>query len=80
DANGNYSFNNVKPGDYNVIQTNLPGYTDVSEVDGGSDGDNPNNGIVNNIPVTVDPGETDSGNNFVDERRGAITGNVKEDT
>ncbi|HBY80879.1 MAG TPA: hypothetical protein DEG47_28600, partial [Cyanobacteria bacterium UBA11148] len=32
-----------------------------------------------NIPVTVDPGETDSGNNFIDERLGTISGNVLED-
>ncbi|NES07508.1 MAG: PPXXXP-CTERM sorting domain-containing protein, partial [Okeania sp. SIO2F4] len=38
----------------------------VSEVDGGDDSDNPDNGIDNNIPVTVDPGEADTGNDFVD--------------
>ncbi|HBL09919.1 MAG TPA: hypothetical protein DD379_00445 [Cyanobacteria bacterium UBA11162] len=63
---GTYQFNNVAPGNYNVIETNLPNYGDVSEVDGGDDSDNPDNGIVNNIPVTVDPGEADTGNDFVD--------------
>ncbi|WP_298624811.1 SdrD B-like domain-containing protein, partial [uncultured Zoogloea sp.] len=71
DASGNYSFNGVPPGNYVVQETNKPGYTDVSDKDGGD---------LNSIAVTVTPGSTNSGNNFVDERLpGAISGTVRED-
>ncbi|NES68259.1 MAG: DUF11 domain-containing protein, partial [Okeania sp. SIO2D1] len=79
---GTYSFTDVEPGNYNVVETNLPGYQDVSEVDGGDDGDNPDNGFVNNIPVTVDPGEHDTGNNFVDRQQAdlSVVKTVDDDT
>ncbi|NEQ77023.1 MAG: Cna B-type domain-containing protein, partial [Okeania sp. SIO2C9] len=84
DANGDYIFTDVAPGDYQVVETNLPGYQDVSEVDGGNDGgddtDGGNNNIVNNIPVILTPGENDTGNDFVDEQVGTISGTVFEDT
>lgn len=80
DSNGDYSFEYVTPGTYNVVQTNLTGYGDVSEVDGGDDSDNADNGITNSIPVTLAANETDSGNNFVDEQLGTISGTVLEDT
>ena len=51
-ANGTYLFDTVPAGNYNVKETQPPGYFDVSEVDGGADGDNPTNNITNNIPVT----------------------------
>ncbi|MCK6396641.1 SdrD B-like domain-containing protein, partial [Zoogloea sp.] len=71
DASGNYSFNGVPPGNYVVQETNKPGYTDVSDKDGGD---------LNSIAVTVTPGATNSGNDFVDERLpGAISGTVRED-
>jgi serine-aspartate repeat-containing protein C/D/E len=71
DANGNYSFANVPAGNYTVEQTNKPGFTDVSDIDGG----NPNS-----IAVTVTPGATNPGNNFIDERLpGNISGTVRED-
>ena len=84
DANGDYSFNNVSPGDYQVEETNPVGFQDVSEADGefdgGDDTDGGDNGIVNNIPVVLDPGENDEGNDFVDEEPGSISGTVLEDT
>ena len=78
DQNGNYSFNNVIPGDYQVREIQPASYSNISEVDGGTDGDNPDNNIVNNIPVTVDPGEVDTGNDFVEALNGSITGNVSD--
>ena len=63
DANGNYSFAGVPAGNYTVEQTNKPGFTDVGDKDGG----NPNS-----IAVTVTPGATNPGNNFIDERTAAI--------
>lgn len=65
-ADGTYEFSDVASGNYNVVETQPNGYTDVSEVDGGADADNLDNGIVNNIPVTVDAGEADAGNDFVE--------------
>ena len=62
-AQGNYGFNNLLPGDYQVRQTNLNGYGDVSDP------------IVD---VTLAAGETNTDNDFVDEL-GLITGNVKAD-
>ena len=38
EADGSYQFVNLLPGDYQVRETNLTGYGDVSD----SDGDNPN--------------------------------------
>ena len=80
DANGDFLFSDVPPGDYTVVEQQPAGYSDVSEAEGGDDGDNPDNGVLNSIDVTVSPGETDTGNDFIEEIPGAISGNVTEDT
>ena len=36
--------------------------------------------VINSIAVTVDPNETDTGNDFVETQLGAVTGNVSADT
>ncbi|NEQ73047.1 MAG: hypothetical protein F6K23_08130, partial [Okeania sp. SIO2C9] len=82
-SDGTYSFNDVEPGDYEVVQTNLPGYQDVSDQDNSNDGDpTDNNTTVDNIVgVTLEPGEDDTDNDFVDEiPNGSISGTVTEDT
>ena len=56
------------PGNYTVVETQPTDYANVSEVDGGDDGDNLDSSILNSIPVIVSPGETDSGNDFVEEQ------------
>ncbi len=56
---GTYSFTNLPAGDYVVLQTNLPGYNDVGDVDGGD---------PNTIFATVPPGGQSTGNDFVDDR------------
>jgi protocatechuate 3,4-dioxygenase beta subunit len=71
-ADGTYSFNNLAPVNYLVKQTNLDDYQDVSDKDGGAD--------LNSIAVTVTKDETNSGNDFVDEKLGAIAGTVLKDT
>ena len=75
DANGNYLFTAIAPGDYVVEETDLDGYTSVSDgdstLDNGEDvpNEDPND---NRIPVSVgiDSGtqnvENDQDNNFVD--------------
>ncbi len=56
-SGGFYSFNNINSGDYQVRQTNLPGFVDVSDSDGGD---------PNLINVTVVDGGVYSNLNFVD--------------
>lgn len=83
DSSGNYTFSNVTPGSYIVKQTDLTGYNSISDGDStnGSD-DTPTNSNTNDnlIPVTITSGETDSGNDFVDEQTGSIIGTVLIDT
>ncbi|KAI2496385.1 oxidoreductase [Fragilaria crotonensis] len=71
DSLGNYVFNDIPAGDYFVKESNLPGYLDVSDVDGG----NPNL-----ISVSLAGGEDSTGNDFVDEPARRIDGSVLEDT
>ena len=77
---GEYTFSDVVPGNYTVVETQPTDYANVSEVDGGDDGDNLDSSVLNSIPVIVDPGETDSGNDFVEEQFGSVTGNVSANT
>jgi serine-aspartate repeat-containing protein C/D/E len=58
-ALGGYEFNNLPAGSYTVHQTNLPGYNDVGDIDGG----NPNL-----ITVNVPAGGASTGNDFIDDR------------
>ena len=77
DANGNYSFNDLIPGNYTIREVQPGGYLNVSENEGGADNDTPNDGVINSIKAVVTPGETDSGNDFVEKQNlGKITGNV----
>ncbi len=72
DASGNYSFINIPAGNYTVRQTNLAGYSNVSDIDGGN---------LNEIAVTLSTGQDSTGNDFVDEQLlSNISGNVKADT
>ena len=88
DALGSYSFTNVEPGDYLIKQTNLSGYADVSDNDavdddggaGGTDDDTNSDTNDNLIPVSLSSQESDTGNNFIDEQTGTITGEVLADT
>ena len=53
-ADGDYTFSNVMPGEYTVVETQPTDYNNVSEVEGGTDADNGDNNIINSIAVTVD--------------------------
>ena len=66
DPEGYYYFGNLIPGDYNIIESQPSGYEDIMELDGGDDLDKVDNNIMNNIPSTVNPGENDSGNDFIE--------------
>ena len=70
DTEGNYVFYDLPSGDYTVIETNLPGYLDVSDVDGPND---------NTINVPLGRGENVTGRDFVDELGRTISGTVLED-
>ncbi len=83
DSSGNYSFENLTANNYRVEQTNLATYGDVFEldsvIDSGADTDLEDTND-NKITVALGAGETDSGNDFVDEKLGEINGTVLEDT
>ena len=48
---GNYSFNNLTPGDYTVVETQPEELSNVSEDEGGIDDDKPDDGVVNSIAL-----------------------------
>ncbi len=74
-GSGAYSFGNVAPGSYKIVETQPSGYNSVSDKDGG------NLDIIGDItPVVVTAGATNSGNNFVEEQPGSISGSVLADT
>ena len=76
---GSYSFDNLVPGRYTVHQTNLAGYNDVGDKDGGD---------PNSIAATVPAGGQSTGNDFVDDRPASLgdrvwldaNGNGQQDT
>ncbi len=81
DINGGYRFINLPLGEYLVRQTDLATYSSMNDVDSSDDLDTTENTDTNNheIPVTITVGEVDADNDFVDERRATISGNVSED-
>ena len=82
-SNGNYSFDLVPPGDYIIVQTDLLGYTSISDSDdtndGSSDSDTNPNTNDNQISVNLVSGESDTQNNFIDAVEVSISGNVFND-
>jgi len=81
EADGSYSFLDVVPGDYSVIETNPIGYASISDGDTiNTDDDTANTDTKDDsIPVSVIAGETDDGNNFIDQAQGTIAGQIKND-
>ncbi len=65
---GSYSFSDIPVGDYTVVQTNLPGYQDTSDIQGDND---------NRIAVTLTAGTPATNQNFVDDP--TISGRVWND-
>ena len=37
DGSGNYSFGNLPPGSYTIVETDLPGYLSTGDTQGGND-------------------------------------------
>jgi hypothetical protein len=74
DANGDYSFGGLPPGDYCVAQDQPSGFASVSDTDG------PNDNVIGNVtPNTVAAGADSGGNDFVETPFGAISGYVRSD-
>jgi uncharacterized repeat protein (TIGR01451 family) len=69
-AGGTYSFTNLLPGSYVVVETNLPGW--ISTLDTAPPNDS-------RIPVTLTSGQASVGNYFYDTQLAQITGSVKLD-
>ena len=80
--NGSYSFSNVAPGDYVVVESQPANFDTVTDGDTTDAGDDIANGSTtdNLIPVSVNPAETDTGNDFVEEQFGSLSGTVLADT
>jgi protocatechuate 3,4-dioxygenase beta subunit len=75
-ADGTYIFRDLPQGIYTIRETQPDGYLDVGE----TDGDLPNDGSTNAITVTLDAGEYDTDNDFIDEIGGSIGNYVWHDT
>ena len=76
DVNGDYSFTDLRPGDYTVTETQPVGYGDGGETAGSAGGDDTVDDVISSIILT--PG-TDSIDNDFDETTGSIAGTVYED-
>lgn len=79
---GTYCFYQMEPCDYILTQTMPPGHLMYEDFDisPDPDGDDSGDGADSQIPVTLTPCETDSGNIFVDFYCPAIFPNVPADT
>ena len=84
-ASGNYCFNELLPDDYVIVEEQPANYDDAFDFDQtvgamDPDGDDSGESADNDIPVTLAPGESDSGNDFVeDPHKGLILGEVQND-
>jgi serine-aspartate repeat-containing protein C/D/E len=82
DGIGAHKFSEVEPGIYTVVEVNPPGFpSSLCDYDNTPDGyvGHSNSNVDDTIPVTLNPGKNDDGNNFVDENNAAISGTVKYD-
>ena len=69
-GSGAYSFTNLMPGSYVIVETNLPGW--ISTLDAAPPNDD-------HIPVTLASGQALTSNNFYDTQPGSIAGSVLVD-
>ncbi|MEO0849531.1 MAG: SdrD B-like domain-containing protein, partial [Cyanobacteria bacterium J06648_1] len=76
DAAGNYSFGDLAPGIYTVVETSPDGLVTVAENEGGADNDRSNNGVLSSIEALVSAGENDLNNDFVEAVPAEINGRV----
>ena len=76
DADGNYIFEDLRPGTYTVTETQPTGYGDGGETAGSAGGDDSVDDVISGI--VLEPG-TNSVDNDFDETTGAISGTVFSD-
>ncbi len=69
-VSGAYSFTNFFPGNYVVVETDLPGWLSTADTVPPND---------NQIALTLISGQVSTGNNFLDTQLEPITGSVKLD-
>lgn len=74
EADGSYIFEGLPSGIYRVSQDQPAGYESVSDTDGSN-----NNVIGDQTPITLTSGQSSTGNNFLEQQLGAITGFVLVD-
>ena len=74
-ATGLYTFANLPPGSYRVVQTQPAGYLSISDTDGTN-----NNMIGDQTPIVLTSNLTSSNHNFVEEQPGTISGHLYVDT
>ncbi len=78
-ADGSYSFGDLRPGTYTVTETTQPaGKLDGKETAGSTGGNTTVNEVISG--VTVGSGQTSAGNNFGEIKPGSISGFVYCDT
>ncbi len=67
-SDGSYIFPDVAVGNYVLVETQPIGYSSIIDIDVSNDGDNvPNTNTLNDtIPVTINNGEVDAGNYFIE--------------
>ena len=70
-GSGNYTFSNVAPGTYVVIETNLAGYVSSGDKTAPND---------DRIPVTLPSGGSSTGNDFLDYQTATLGDRVWTDT
>ena len=82
---GNYSFEDVSPGAYILVETQPDFYLDKEDRDFSitqedPDGDDRSEGADNNIPVLLSPAEEDCENDFIEDPMvGTISGEVTDE-
>ena len=77
DANGNYSFTNLRPGTYTITETQPPGFVDGLDTAGTLGGSTATKNVISNI--TVSAGQNGTGYLFGENGTG-ITGSVYVDS
>ena len=70
-ADGSYTFDNLPPGDYEIVQTDLPNWSSTMDADGTND---------NSITVSLLDGGRSANNNFLDTLPAMVRGYVFIDT
>jgi hypothetical protein len=80
-ADGAYFFEGLEPGSFVAVMTQPVGYATLSDGDSTIPGDDLANASTTDrrVPVTVMAAESDSGNDFLVEAYGAISGSVGRD-